>query len=78
MNMGENTEGFTPNNVLHGRGVLPDLNWNDAELLERAGQHAGGNPKSGSTQEAVSIRNLFEKHNLTPPTWWAVVQWVRR
>jgi len=68
----------TPNNVLHGRGIVPGLKWNDAELLTRAGQALGANPPSGSSAQAAQIIKLFKHHDLAAPTQWATVQWVRR
>jgi len=68
----------TPNNVLHGRGIVPGLVWNDTEILARARTALGTNPPPGSTGHAEQIVKLFEHHKLAAPTRWAAIQWVRR
>jgi hypothetical protein len=71
-----------PNNRLSGRDVVPALDWNDVELLWQAARAAtptGATPPvDGGTSHARLIIDLFKKSKLPAPTYWAVVQWVRR
>jgi hypothetical protein len=71
-----------PNNRLSGRDVTPALDWNDSELLKQAAKAAtptGATPPvDGGTAHARLIIDLFKQSKLPAPSYWAVVQWVRR
>lgn len=67
-----------PNNRLHGREIVPALTWNDGEILERASTANGKQPTLGTAVHAKEIIALFTRHALDAPTYWAVLQWVRR
>lgn len=67
-----------PNNRLHGREILPALTWNDGEILERAATANGKQPPLKTAAHAKEIISLFMRHALDAPTYWAVLQWVRR
>ena len=70
--------GIAPNNRVAGAEVTPSLAWHDAEMLARANPAATpGKTYSGSVH-ARAIIGLFESAGVQPPTYWGVLQWVRR
>ncbi len=69
---------FRPNNTKPAADDAPPIVWNDEAILTVAGEVAGQPPRYGSVSHAETIRGLFARHKFKEPTYWAVVQWVRR